>query len=293
MISKLNNTAADQFVEVMSGSLNLDNCIRHLALTMVISHFDSYTGSGRNYYLYEDRSSGRFHILPWDMDQSFGVYTYNWNVVSADIVSPSNLSQRPLNRRLLENDSLRNVYFSYLRDMIGSAASPDSVAAKTSRLLEVIGPHVERDPNKFFSYQQFLTGINNNVVVNAGPRRTVYPGLTSLMEARRQSVLSQIEGQSSVVPGRISHRADIVSVNTMHRGAGTVVISYRVEHESAPVRIELLDLRGALIASYDEGRRDRGVHSREIVHGAAAAGLRLVRVVVGRESGVVRVIGMK
>src|SRR5690606_21660099 len=54
LLDKLNGTPAPDFVRAVGAVLDLDIAIRHLALTTVLSHFDSYTGSGRNFYLYSD-----------------------------------------------------------------------------------------------------------------------------------------------------------------------------------------------------------------------------------------------
>src|SRR5690606_10721689 len=103
LLDKLNGTPAPDFVRAVGAVLDLDIAIRHLALTTVLSHFDSYTGSGRNFYLYSDPFSRRFSVIPWDLNMAFGAFTNNWNVITADIVAISNLNQRPLNKRLLEN----------------------------------------------------------------------------------------------------------------------------------------------------------------------------------------------
>ena len=43
-------------------------------VSLAISNFDSYTGSGRNFYLYDDLTSGKFKMMPWDLNESFGAY---------------------------------------------------------------------------------------------------------------------------------------------------------------------------------------------------------------------------
>ena len=41
-----------------------------LAVTVALGNMDSYLGPATNYYLYD--RSGRFFIVPWDLDQAFG-----------------------------------------------------------------------------------------------------------------------------------------------------------------------------------------------------------------------------
>ncbi|MCX7726966.1 MAG: CotH kinase family protein, partial [Chitinispirillaceae bacterium] len=138
MIYKLNNTTKEEFVPIVSLCLNLDNCIRHLAWTIVLSHFDSYTGSGRNYYMYDDPKSGKFFIIPWDLNMSFGQYPNGWDVIKNSCVNIKNLEQRPLTKRILENDSLKRVYLNYLKEMIKGPFSSENIAKEVDRIVKVI-----------------------------------------------------------------------------------------------------------------------------------------------------------
>ena len=88
----LNNTSDDAFLGTVGQRMNLDQTAALLAANMVLSNFDSYLGSGRNFYLYDDPESGQFQMLPWDLNESFGAYSNNWNVFRADILAIPNLS---------------------------------------------------------------------------------------------------------------------------------------------------------------------------------------------------------
>ncbi len=189
LIDKLNNTPASVFKETLQNYLNLDNVIRHLAFNMVFSHFDSYTGSGRNFYFYDDQVSGQFNIIPWDFNETFGAYTNNWDVITQDVINISNLNNRPLNKRILENDSLRQVYLNYIKKMINGCASYDSVAAKADRIKPFIENHVQADNNKLYSYQNFIDNITNEVFIGMGIQ---VPGIKSFSQERNENLLIQI-----------------------------------------------------------------------------------------------------
>ncbi|MDG5813879.1 CotH kinase family protein [Chitinispirillales bacterium ANBcel5] len=280
MMDKLNNTSDEEFVEVISEVLDLKSCITHLAYTMVLSHFDSYTGSGRNFYLYENPKSGRFEILPWDLDQSFGVYTNNWDVINADIVDISNLDQRPLNRRIIENDSLRNVYFDFLERMLNEAANPEQIAAEADRIKERIKEHVKNDPNKFYTYEDFLTNIEEDLVVQSGPRRRVFPGIKSLSAQRAESILSQIEHYraTSVVKNK---KPDNLHQMAIRAAGNKLLLSYSVKTDAKPVTLNVYNARGSLIDSRYLGLRNRGQHTTSISLEQKAAGFYVVQLNFG------------
>lgn len=189
-IDKLNNTPSEEFVSVIGNYIDIDNCLRLLAFNMALSNFDSYTGSGRNYYLYDNPTTGKFNIIPWDMNESFGVYTNNWNVFTQSITTASNMTQRPLIERMLENDSLRIVYMYYIAEMKDSFASCDSISAYIEETTPLIDPYIQTDPNKFYSYQNFLDNIENNVSVGMG---ILIPGLKSFIQTRSDNLSLQLQ----------------------------------------------------------------------------------------------------
>lgn len=188
LIENLNNLPDEQFAESMLTILDLDLCLRNLAFNMVLSHFDSYTGSGRNFYLYEDETSGQFQFLPWDLNETFGVYSAGWDVINQDIYDISNLASRPLNRRLLEQPDLRQQYSSLIRMLASGVAAEDSIIAWTDLLYPLIDQHVLADQNKLYSYQDFQNNISQTVLLALGREA---PGLHQFARERNQNLLLQ------------------------------------------------------------------------------------------------------
>jgi hypothetical protein len=196
-LNVLNNTSDARFPDSIQARLNVDGCLRFLALNMVMSNFDSYTGSGRNFYLYDDRVSGQMQFMPWDFNESFGVYSNGFDVFTQDAVTIPNLAERPLTRRLLAVDSLRTVYLSYIRQLIDGPAHADTIAAMTARLRPVIQASVLADTNKLYTDAAFSTNIESNVFVGIGH---LIPGLTSFARIRNANLRLQVS-TNRVYPG--------------------------------------------------------------------------------------------
>ncbi|NLG16737.1 MAG: T9SS type A sorting domain-containing protein [Fibrobacter sp.] len=246
MIDKLNNTSALEFISEAGRILDLDNCIRHLAFTMVLSHFDSYTGTGRNFYFYDDPVSGKFSIIPWDLNLAFGGHSNNWNVISMDIADISNLEQRPLNRRILENDSLKRVYYNYLLEMINGPASFDSVSASAARIKTLIEKHVKADPNKFYSDSAFTKNIEEDWQFRDGPVLTRIPGLKSFIQARSESIRSQVAQYSHTLPGGRKSTHD----NRIYAGINEQGIHiYHCVNNTDNISIKLYSIQGRMVKS--------------------------------------------
>lgn len=68
----LNNEPEETFPQAIEMVLDVDTVLRFLAVETALVCLDSYQGRGVNYYLYENQ--GRFVMIPWDLNESFGTY---------------------------------------------------------------------------------------------------------------------------------------------------------------------------------------------------------------------------
>lgn len=214
MIDRLNNTSDAVFTDTMQYYLDLDNCAKLLAYNMVLSNFDSYTGSGRNFYFYDDRFAGQFKMIPWDLNESFGVFTNSWDVITQDITGISNISIRPLNDRIMGNDSLQQLYLGYISQLITGAASYDSLAAIADSLELVIDDYVEADTNKLYDYQDFLDNIESDVTIGLGK---VIPGIKSFSRGRNSNLTRQL-ARLRVYPGDTDNNGIVEALDILPIG---------------------------------------------------------------------------
>jgi hypothetical protein len=214
LIDQINNTPSESFVQTLQSHFNFDRALHLLAFNMALSNFDSYTGSGRNFYLYDDPASGQFHILPWDFNESFGVYPNGWDVITQDINVASNFETRPLCRQILENDSLRQIYQTYILQIINGPASLDSITATTNRLRPLIEDYVQADTNKLYDYADFVNNIEHDVYVEIGRR---IPGLKSFVQERGNNIRLQLSS-NRVYPGDTDNNGIVNALDVLPIG---------------------------------------------------------------------------
>lgn len=172
--------------------IDTDNVLRYLAVSTVLTNLDSYQGPfAHNYYLYEE--NGRFSIIPWDMNESFGGFTMGCDregLIHFMIDEPTStaLADRPLIDNLLQRAAYLNAYHGYIRELINGPFSPDVLAQTIETTANLIRPHVRADPTKFFTFAQFeqsLTEDTANII-----------GLMAFCEERVEAVRNQLNGIS-------------------------------------------------------------------------------------------------
>lgn len=135
--------------------LDIEKVIRYFVVHNFVVNGDSYTGeSAHNYYLYEKK--GRLTMLPWDYNMSFGTYSHEDATLAVNTPVNEVLKDRPMQNWFMKNEGYQKMYQEYYKNFLDSCDITNRIK-KTSAL---IAPHVEKDPSKFCSYEEFQQAVN-------------------------------------------------------------------------------------------------------------------------------------
>ena len=198
LLDVLNNEPDETFSEEIGKVLDVDQVLRYLAVSTVLVHLDNYIGMGHNYYLYE--VDGKFTIIPWDLNMSFGGFSSGVDrqqVIDFYIDEPTvgAVADRPLVSRLLAVPSYLEAYHGYLQELINGPFSYEVMEAKIDELADMIRPYVEADTLKFYSTAEFEKGLGEDVATST--RMTgmgINIGLKAFVAQRVESINKQLEG---------------------------------------------------------------------------------------------------
>ncbi|NQT71247.1 MAG: CotH kinase family protein [Chloroflexi bacterium] len=186
----LNNEPDETFPEEIEKVLDVDEALRFLAVQTILVNLDSYLGRGLNYYLYE--INGRFVIIPWDLNESFG--TYKCNIPREEIINffidePTcgPVVERPLVYRLLSYQPYLDAYHGYLEELLAGPFSVETMESRIDEIADMIRPYVEADELKFYPTEDFE--------YNLSERQGRYFGLKSFVAERGESVRMQLDGE--------------------------------------------------------------------------------------------------
>ncbi len=284
MLEKLNTTSDSNFVKVVGKALDLDNCIRYLAFNMVTSNFDSYTGSGRNIYLYDDSQSKQFKLIPWDFNLGFGNYSGGWNILTVDAFTIPNLNIRPLAQRILGIDSLKKAYGRYISNMINNFVCSDTIMALAARIKPVIDSAVKKTANNFFDYDKFLSNIESDYAFKEGASITVFPGLKSFADKRFAELKKQLEREAIPVlnPRVRSNAQGAVLRCSPVSGGKNIIVYYSLKTEAPEAAIKIHNAKGEMLCSIVRKIKNAGTFTEMIDTRKLPAGFYTVSLVSGK-----------
>ena len=77
LMDVLNNASDDNFPVAIEEIFNVDLFLKTLAVDVATNNWDSYLEHGRNWYIYEDTTSGVFNWIPWDYNFALGGGTFD------------------------------------------------------------------------------------------------------------------------------------------------------------------------------------------------------------------------
>ena len=203
MIKNLNNG------ENLEQYLNVEEILKYFAVNTFLVNLDSYSGGMyHNYYLYE--RDGVFEILPWDLNMSFGGFGINSesSAVNFPIDSPvtGNLEDAPLIGKLLEVDSYKELYHSYLNTLMENYINNDGLVNLVDKIDSMINEYVKNDVTAFYTYEEYEKSL---------------PALKAFIENRGASIIAQLNGeQPSTEYGTVEATFTFSDLGGMDDGKG-------------------------------------------------------------------------
>ncbi|MBM4371547.1 MAG: CotH kinase family protein [Deltaproteobacteria bacterium] len=193
LIDVLEHGPAEDLEEV----LDVDATLRFLAFDAFFVNLDSYPGSGHNYYLYEQ--DGRFLPVLWDVNEAFGNFTCTCDrdsiigfLVGEPTCGPP--AQKPLVRALLGVPAYLDRFHELLDELGDGPGSVAGMGPWIQEAADLVRPYVQADPTKFYSTEDFETGLTDDVSSGNVPMGGTAIGLATFLEERGASVASQLAG---------------------------------------------------------------------------------------------------
>ncbi len=85
LIKIINNTPSDLLPDSLEKVLAVPEVLKYFATNILVGSWDDYWSLMNNYYLYYDPAEDKFHWIPYDYDNTFGVdwFDVDWSNVKS------------------------------------------------------------------------------------------------------------------------------------------------------------------------------------------------------------------
>lgn len=153
---KLENTPLNELMDTLPHYMDIDRTLWFLASEIAFSDDDSYVHKGKmDYYLYWEVETGRMVPLEYDGNSVMVDDHVNWSPFYN-----ANEPNYPLLYRLLQIPELRQRYLAHLRTIIDESFDVNYINNWIDGMQPMIDPIVQADPKKLYSYNAFVSGLD-------------------------------------------------------------------------------------------------------------------------------------
>ncbi|MBN2425413.1 MAG: CotH kinase family protein [Calditrichaceae bacterium] len=198
-IDILNNTPEGAIKDSLERIIYPEEVLKYMAVNVLTGSWDDYWYNQNNFYIYHEPAADRFHLIPYDYDNTFGIswFSTDWTDINPYYFAEFEGQQgsRPLIDRILNIPSYRNLYTHFLEHYLLNVFNLDIMEDRIDSLHTLIeDPWVMNDPFYPNSYGFTIDDFNNSYS-EAGyyfdPH--VRRGLKEYINLRVASLNSQLE----------------------------------------------------------------------------------------------------
>ena len=167
----LTGTAERNYI---GANVDLPQMINYAAVTAIIEHVDSST---KNFYLAQDPSTGRWSMLPWDLDHTLGnqllLRQQHLRHARPSPVTGSTRSWKPCS----PPQSWRDMYFRRLRTLVNDLLATGRMEALYDAKVGIAQPEIALDFARWvYDESESYSTQRNRLFKGIADRRTVFAG---------------------------------------------------------------------------------------------------------------------
>ena len=142
--------------------------------------------------------------------------------------------------------------------MILGPASLDSVSLIAEQVKLLIDPFVQADNNKLYTYQDFVTNIETDVVVEM---RMPIPGIKSFVKRRNENLKTQLNQylQTATSSENLAVHSFELHQNYPNPFNPNTTIAFSLS-EATEVKLKIFDMLGKQVATLFSGKLSAGQH---------------------------------
>lgn len=120
LINILNTIPTQVLPDSLEKIMFVDEFLKYQAMNVIIGQWDDYWSNMNNYYIYFEPTEGKFHWIPYDYDNTFGIdwFSYDWTQADPFNFKKISNTKRPLIEKVLANNQYRDLYAHFLQHIV-------------------------------------------------------------------------------------------------------------------------------------------------------------------------------
>jgi hypothetical protein len=192
----LNTSSDSQFENEIEDYINVDGVLRWMAVDILTANWDNYWFLKNNFYLYYDPATQRFEFIPYDYDNTFGIW---WEGIlpgtdwgRRDFIEWGHpYEERPLTTRLLSVEKYQKRLHYYIDQTIKTAFNETWLFSEIDRLKALTEEAAEEDLYRTYDYGFSIEEYHDSFDSALG--RHVTYGIKPYISTRVESAMGMLQ----------------------------------------------------------------------------------------------------
>lgn len=152
----------DEFNTKFPDLFDVPGFLKTLAVDVLLQNWDSYMDHGRNWYLYENTDTEKFHWIPWDYNFSFSDLHMDVMADTPQFVS----TPKPLIRNLLKKEENKRQLAAFYKYILSTNFTEERLFPLIDFYEDQISDDLTADPNRDFNMEKFHRCLNEDIIIH-------------------------------------------------------------------------------------------------------------------------------
>ncbi len=263
----------NNYTSNMENVLYVDRHLWTMAYQNLTVNLDAAHNMGHNYYIYKD-GTDRFNNIIWDLNECFGVFAMVFaggppgpplNTTDLQQFDPyfqSTNVDMPIMKNVMDNPRYRKMFTAHMKTIMNENFANGWYVTRANQIQTIADSYVQADPNKFFTYNDFLNNITSTVSNSIGIQQLMDARVTyinSLTDFQyTQPTISNINNTPTLLNAydTVNFTCNIINTNYAYLG-------YRNSIGDIFKKVQLFD-----DGAHNDGASGDGTYGAQIIIGA-------------------------
>ncbi|MBC8215039.1 MAG: CotH kinase family protein [Candidatus Marinimicrobia bacterium] len=189
LIRIINQTPDGLLADSLEKVLHVEEVLKYFAMNILVGGWDDYWFLMNNYYLYHEPNENRFHWIPYDYDNTFGIdwFGIDWTTTNPYDFPIIDDGPRPLAERIMGNNQYRDLYSHFIQYFLENVYPLPIWEERIDALYNTAFPWAQIDEYRTYDYGFTLNDFFQSYSSNHYENQHVKRGIKEFVNARVNS----------------------------------------------------------------------------------------------------------